>query len=650
MAQSIITKAFETYKAQQEAIASPVELDEFVLALVPGQDANAPIDRDETMPSAAQIVYRSTVTQHGFVGPNSVVYSLIMDTRVGDFEFNWVGLRSKSHNVLAAIMHIPTIAKFESIPGVQNGNSVTRSVLMNYQDAKQATGITVGASTWQIDFTSRLFGMDEAERLANIDVFGHAAFLGDGFKITKSGSHYLAKAGCGYVGGLRCHLDAGMTLTNVINSSGVYLDASWQGGPLSQWHTQVEIKASKSTLSDYVDGDGYQHYVTKIADINSAGAITDRRYLEGFEQYYQQYEVNERLEEKIDKLSITDSVSSVSRVLVASAKGLKTAYDKGVAALNRANAAYDLAASKWVHRAGTTAQTGTVQLSTSVSSESTTLASTPSAVRSAYNKAVEALNKANAKWSYVQASLTVYGATKLSSAVNSTSETLAATPKAVKIAYDKGVAAYNLAASKMTQATADGRYWKRTETVTNSTKLDNKTYSQLYTAIRAGLSPNTNTWRSISDVVNSNSSDISASLRAVKTAYDKGVSAYNLAASKMTQATADGRYWKRTETVTNSTKLDNKTYSQLYTAIRQGLSPNTNTWRSISDVVNSTSSVISASSKAVKTAHDKAALAYNQATEALSIAHSKWTHRSATTAQSGTVQLSTSVSSQSAAR
>lgn len=63
----------------------------------------------------------------------------------------------------------------------------------------------------------------------------------------------------------------------------------------------------------------------------------------------------------------------------------------------------------------------------------------------------EALNVAHSKWTYVQASLTTYGATKLSSVINSTSESLAATSLAVKLVAD-------IANSKMTQATADSRY------------------------------------------------------------------------------------------------------------------------------------------------------------------------------------------------
>jgi hypothetical protein len=122
-----------------------------------------------------------------------------------------------------------------------------------------------------------------------------------------------------------------------------------------------------------------------------------------------------------------------------------------------------------------TAVKGAVQLNDTVTSTSTTQALTANKGKSIWDRANEALNAAHAKWTYVQASLTVYGATKLSSAINSTSEVLAATPKAVKVVAD-------IANSKITKAQADLWYWKRGETVTNSTRLNNKNNATAATA------------------------------------------------------------------------------------------------------------------------------------------------------------------------
>lgn len=570
MSQTIITVAFEQYKAQQESALIPVVLDEFVLANVPNQDASLPIDRSEGLPPQAQVVLVSDVSKAGYVNPNAVVYSLLMDTTVGDFDFNWIGLRNKASGVVAAISHIPTVYKLKTVQGVQNGNSVTRSIMMSYRDAMGLTNIDVDASTWQIDFTARLFGIDEAERLGNFDVFGQAAFLSNGFKVEQSGSAYIAKAGRGYVGGLRCHLAADLTLTNISNSTGIYLDASWQGQLTSEWQTVFEIKPSNTQLVDYVDDNGYQHYVVKIADVDANGHVIDVRRVEGFSEYYQQTAVDDLLNKKIDKVSITDSVASASRVLVVSAKGLKTAYDKAVAAYNLAN-------SKWTHRAATTSQTGTSQLSDSVTLTSSTLSATAKAAKKAYDKGVEALNKANSKWTYVVATTSVYGATKLSTAINSTSTSLAATASAVKAAYDRGTTALNAANTKWTYVTAHATRFggvKLDDAVNSSNgesngfaatpKAAKTAYDKAVSAYnlanskwthRAASTSQTGTSQ-LSDSVTSKSSTLSATAKAVKSAYDKGVSAYNLANSKMTQGSADGRYLGKTAKAADSSKLN----------------------------------------------------------------------------------------------
>ena len=72
---------------------------------------------------------------------------------------------------------------------------------------------------------------------------------------------------------------------------------------------------------------------------------------------------------------------------------------------------------------------GFTQLSSATNSTSETLAATPKAVKAAYDLA-------NRKYTAQDATTARKGLVQLSSATNSTSETLAATPKAVKTAYD----------------------------------------------------------------------------------------------------------------------------------------------------------------------------------------------------------------------
>ncbi|EDV2802226.1 phage tail protein [Salmonella enterica subsp. diarizonae] len=81
------------------------------------------------------------------------------------------------------------------------------------------------------------------------------------------------------------------------------------------------------------------------------------------------------------------------------------------------------------HPDATLKEKGFTQLSNATDSESETLAATPKAVKAAYDLA-------DGKYTAQDATTTRKGLVQLSNATDSTSETLAATPKAVKVAYD----------------------------------------------------------------------------------------------------------------------------------------------------------------------------------------------------------------------
>ena len=274
MSQTAITLAFEQWKASQAVTGEPVLLDEFVFANVPGLDASKPIDRSETLPPAAQIVHRQAVSRKGVVNENAVVHSVVLGAEVGDFSFNWIGLINKASNTLAMIVHAPLQQKLKTKDG-QQGNVLTRSFLMEYNGAQAETGINTPAETWQIDFTARMAGMDERQRLENIDLYGAAAFLGNGYLVAKSGSQYFVTAGAGYVRGLRAQLAANQNITVTTTPVKVWLDVAWTGTLTSAWSVASKITVA-ATLADYVQN-GVQHYVFAVASIDANGNITDLR-------------------------------------------------------------------------------------------------------------------------------------------------------------------------------------------------------------------------------------------------------------------------------------------------------------------------------------------------------------------------------------
>ncbi|HFV9730237.1 TPA: phage tail protein, partial [Salmonella enterica subsp. enterica serovar Yarrabah] len=274
MSQTTITLAFEQWKAQQGATGEPVLLDEFVFANVPGLDPDQPVDRNETLPPAEQIVHRQAVSRKGVVNDNAVVHSVVLGADVGDFSFNWIGLLNKASGTLAMIVHAPVQQKLKTAEG-QQGNVLTRSFLMEYNGAQAETGINTPAETWQIDFTARMAGMDERQRLENIDIFGAAAFFGDGYLVGKSGNQFYVTKGTGYVAGLRTTLAENLNITVTTRPVKVWLDVCWTGTLTSVWGVQSRITVADN-LADYVQN-GVQHYVFAVAGIDENGNITDLR-------------------------------------------------------------------------------------------------------------------------------------------------------------------------------------------------------------------------------------------------------------------------------------------------------------------------------------------------------------------------------------
>lgn len=271
---SVITTDFERWKAQGAALGKPVALNEFVFANVPGLDPSKDISRDEKLPPAGQIVHRQAVNKAGLASENAVAYSVTLGTDVGDFVFNWIGLVNKESGTLAMITHAPEQRKIKTVDGVQ-GNVLTRSFLLEFNGAAKETQITTSAETWQIDFTARLAGMDEIQRLANRDIYGAAAFFGDGFLVTKAAEQYRVTPGTAYIEGLRGTLEE-ITTFNNLRDTKIYADFTFQGNLVSKWQTFVKVTTAK-TLAHYQDAAGFQHYVAVIAEIDQNGNITDKR-------------------------------------------------------------------------------------------------------------------------------------------------------------------------------------------------------------------------------------------------------------------------------------------------------------------------------------------------------------------------------------
>ncbi len=274
----IITNAFSRYWQECLTNQTPVVLDEFVLANVPGLDPDAAINPDSGLPPAGQIVHRHAVDQRGRINNDAVAYTIVMDTTVGDFSFNAMYLINKATGVVGMIVHkgLETKLKTNEATG-QTGNSLVKSMLMEYDRASDATATHVDAGTWQIDYAARLRGMDDDLRLQALQFFGPATFYGDGFKLVNESGVYKVQPGVAYVGGLRAELNEVKKVTPGAKPVGLWLDIYRAGSLLDAWVNHFTLTLSVPELTDYLDSNGHQHHVAKVALVNADGSVTDVR-------------------------------------------------------------------------------------------------------------------------------------------------------------------------------------------------------------------------------------------------------------------------------------------------------------------------------------------------------------------------------------
>lgn len=276
-----LTDAGAALIAQLQAASQPLTIDTMVFANVPDQDFTAPIDTAAGIP--AGVVHEAGIPPEyrAFVNPNQIVYSALLGSTVGPFSFNWQGLYCSEHDTLVAVATFPPLEKRAYDPNTNTpGNNLTRNFMLVFTGAQELTQITVEAAVWQLDFTVRLKGIDERERLAMRDLCGRAVFLDDGWLLTNNAGAYHFEAGHGFVEGIRAALSESLPVAPSITPCDVWLDVSLQpqGSDVVTVVTPVFLAPGASN-PDYSEAAPYHipHYCVRVASIAANGAVTDLR-------------------------------------------------------------------------------------------------------------------------------------------------------------------------------------------------------------------------------------------------------------------------------------------------------------------------------------------------------------------------------------
>lgn len=267
-----LTLAGEALIARLFADGAPLVIDRFMFAHVEGQDPAQDIDRAAGVPEDC-LVHTAIIPpeSRAFINPNQTVYSALLGSDIGDFALNWQGLYCSEHNTLVAVSTFPTLQKRVYNPAQNTaGNNLTRNFMLEFTGAQRLTGISIEAKVWQLDFTVRLKGIDERERLSNRDIYGRASFLDDGWKLLCEGGEYSLRAGVGYVEGIRVALPQDMPIEPQNIPCRLWLDVCMEPEG-SDVVTKVRpfFLLPEETAPDYVTPAPYHipHYCEPVAHI-----------------------------------------------------------------------------------------------------------------------------------------------------------------------------------------------------------------------------------------------------------------------------------------------------------------------------------------------------------------------------------------------
>lgn len=146
-----ITHAGADYLTQRIATMSPVTVSHFILANIPDIDETTPADADAGLPAAEHIVNGNVpVFRLSYNNHSAVVYSIVLGSGEGDYDFNYYGAVTDT-GVLLAYCHIPLVKKRAGL-----GQLLNRNMLITFSAAQALTGADIPAEAWQFDFSEAL--------------------------------------------------------------------------------------------------------------------------------------------------------------------------------------------------------------------------------------------------------------------------------------------------------------------------------------------------------------------------------------------------------------------------------------------------------------------------------------------------------------
>lgn len=265
--------------AQLQAEQNTLTIDKMIYANIAGLDPETEPPATETKPDAGNIVHESDIGAAGFVDPNTVVFSDLLDATIGDFSFNWIGLFSTANNTLIAVTYVPEQTKYAT-DGQNIGNTLCKNFGINYTDIKDLTGITIQADTWQLDLSTVVQDIIDENTSAKVGAYGMILSNND------IDSEHDIDISPGRIADSTnsCYIELDSVLTKQI-------DATWEEGnnvggmptgvvlaPDTWYHVFVIFKPGDDVNTPLIDG-GFDTAVNAVNLLSDATGYTKYRYL-----------------------------------------------------------------------------------------------------------------------------------------------------------------------------------------------------------------------------------------------------------------------------------------------------------------------------------------------------------------------------------
>lgn len=308
--------------------------DQILFAYIDGQDSTQQPPITENVP--AEIAHTASVTRASNLNADTAVFSTVLASDVGDFQFNWLGLYNSEYDVLIQVSYEPTQQKIAT-DGPTVGNVLAKGLALQVLGGQSVLNMQTATQSWQIDFTGRQKSAEEIQRNAMRGVYGSGAYVTTAGAVTKGASVYQVTAGQAIIDGLRVDVPATDTAIASDNPPenypfNVYAEV-WQQVDANAVTNHCEIVTSQTALTETTDAGGNIRTRVLLATLDDENTITDER----------EYVIDAltlarpATLTKAGQVSLSSATDSESETEAATPKAVKIANDAAAAAQTTAN-------------------------------------------------------------------------------------------------------------------------------------------------------------------------------------------------------------------------------------------------------------------------------------------------------------------------